>query len=173
MPTYPYTGTFEKRLLTDTEYCRARAEQLEHEERLEADSVQLGAAFIRDSGIENALTKLSRYETSLQRNFLRVFHELQRLQAGRVLILDPPRSAVHLGLTFESCYLRLQMIDDAIGLFVRELSYVAVPANEFNLEGLSQIPCRLLQDRHEYAKYAAIILLTFLKDLVMAPLRAA
>lgn len=42
-----------------------------------------GEAFIRDCGNENALAKLSRYETSLERSFYKALHELQRLQAAR------------------------------------------------------------------------------------------
>jgi hypothetical protein len=44
---------------------------------------QAGDAFLRDCGRENALSKLSRYETSLERSLMRTLHELQRLQAAR------------------------------------------------------------------------------------------
>ena len=43
----------------------------------------LGMAFIRDANDTNALTKLSRYETALERGLTSALHELQRLQALR------------------------------------------------------------------------------------------
>ena len=47
------------------------------------DSANGGAAFVYDSGNENAIGKLSRYETSMERSLYKALHELQRLQAGR------------------------------------------------------------------------------------------
>jgi hypothetical protein len=58
-----------------------RANAIEHAQK--ADGLELagmGEAYI---GGENSLTKLSRYESSIQRNLLRMMHELQRLQAAR------------------------------------------------------------------------------------------
>ena len=43
----------------------------------------LGDAFMRDSANANALSKLSRYETSMERSLYKALHELQRLQAAR------------------------------------------------------------------------------------------
>jgi len=42
-----------------------------------------GIAFLRDSHHEEALAKLSRYETSIERSLYKALHELERLQAGR------------------------------------------------------------------------------------------
>ncbi len=42
----------------------------------------LGLAFIRDSNGANAFSKLSRYETAIERGVYRALHELQRLQAA-------------------------------------------------------------------------------------------
>lgn len=48
------------------------------------DAVQtLEDAFMRDSANANALSKLSRYETSMERSLYKALHELQRLQAAR------------------------------------------------------------------------------------------
>ena len=38
---------------------------------------------MRDARKENALTKLSRYETAMERSLYKALHELQRLQAAR------------------------------------------------------------------------------------------
>jgi hypothetical protein len=47
------------------------------------DTATLGQAFIRDSKKDNAFSKLSRYETSIERSLYKALHELQRLQAAR------------------------------------------------------------------------------------------
>jgi len=59
------------------------AEQEKHKSAQESDALTYGEAFIRDSGKQNAFTKLWRYETSLVRTLLRLRHELERLQAKR------------------------------------------------------------------------------------------
>ena len=41
------------------------------------------ATFIRDADKTNAFSKLSRYETTIERSFHKALHELQRLQAAR------------------------------------------------------------------------------------------
>ena len=43
----------------------------------------LGMAFIRDANGANAFSKLSRYETTIERGIYKALHELQRLQAAR------------------------------------------------------------------------------------------
>ncbi len=43
----------------------------------------LGRSFIQDANKANAFSKLSRYETTLERNLYKALHELQRLQAVR------------------------------------------------------------------------------------------
>jgi hypothetical protein len=48
-----------------------------------ADNAALGLAFIRDANGANAFSKLSRYETTLERSLYRSLHELQRLQTAR------------------------------------------------------------------------------------------
>jgi len=48
-----------------------------------ADNTALGLAFIRDANGANAFSKLSRYETTLERSLDKALHELQRLQAAR------------------------------------------------------------------------------------------
>jgi len=47
------------------------------------DKSMLGLSFIRDANSANAFSKLSRYETTIERSLYRALHELQRLQAAR------------------------------------------------------------------------------------------
>ncbi len=54
----------------------------------------LGNAFRRDARGANALSKLSRYETTLERSLYRALHELQRLQAARSGATVPPPAVV-------------------------------------------------------------------------------
>ncbi len=43
----------------------------------------IGSTFVEDASGGNAFTKLSRYETAVERSLFRALHELQRLQAAR------------------------------------------------------------------------------------------
>jgi hypothetical protein len=47
------------------------------------DKSMLGLSFIRDANSANAFSKLSRYETTIERSLYKALHELQRLQAAR------------------------------------------------------------------------------------------
>ncbi len=49
----------------------------------DTETATLGRTFIRDAGAANAFSKLSRYETTLERSLYKALHELQRLQAAR------------------------------------------------------------------------------------------
>jgi hypothetical protein len=49
----------------------------------ETDTATLGMSFIRDANGANAFSKLSRYETAIERSLHKTLHELQRLQAAR------------------------------------------------------------------------------------------
>jgi hypothetical protein len=49
----------------------------------DAETATLGQTFIRDADKANAFSKLSRYETTIERSLYRALHELQRLQAAR------------------------------------------------------------------------------------------
>ncbi len=53
------------------------------EAQSEADNAALGLAFIRDANGANAFSKLSRYETTIERSLFKALHELQRLQVAR------------------------------------------------------------------------------------------
>jgi hypothetical protein len=59
----------------------SRVEEMKRKQH--ADSATLGRTFSRDAQTVNAFSKLSRYETSLERSRSKALHELQRLQAAR------------------------------------------------------------------------------------------
>ena len=72
-------------------------------ERIERDNaseygreqaVTLGAAFRGDAVRVSAISKLSRYETAIERSLYRALHELQRIQAARENGQQPPSIAV-------------------------------------------------------------------------------
>ena len=54
----------------------------------------LATAFAHDGSQMDSLGRLTRYETSLERRFLRLLHELQRLQAVRAGANVPPPAVV-------------------------------------------------------------------------------
>jgi hypothetical protein len=61
----------------------ARAVRKQAMQRLEEGDGLLGEVFAKDAGNRDAFTKLSRYETAMERGLSRALHELQRLQAER------------------------------------------------------------------------------------------
>jgi hypothetical protein len=67
-----------------------RAEEMRVKQ--DAETATLGRTFVRDADKTNAFSKLSRYETSMERGLYRALHELQRLQAARVAAgsVSPP-----------------------------------------------------------------------------------
>jgi len=68
---------------------RAAPSEEEREEAVEhAGSTEWGAAFVRDADRGNAFSKLSRYETTIERSVFGSLHELQRLQLARSGGLD-------------------------------------------------------------------------------------
>ena len=50
---------------------------------MEANTTTLGIAFVKDANESNAFSKLSRYETAIERSLFKALHGLQRLQAAR------------------------------------------------------------------------------------------
>lgn len=51
--------------------------------RQQGEGVKMGRAFRWDSDGSNAIEKIRRYETSLERSFYRALHELERIQTRR------------------------------------------------------------------------------------------
>jgi hypothetical protein len=60
----------------------SRARRMRSEQ--EAETVTLGRTFARDADRANAFSKLSRYETTIERGLYRALHELERRQATRL-----------------------------------------------------------------------------------------
>jgi hypothetical protein len=60
----------------------------------EGELPMLGLTFIRDASGPEALSKLSRYESTIERRFYKALHELQRLQAARAGQPIPPPAVV-------------------------------------------------------------------------------
>jgi hypothetical protein len=70
--------------ITDEDKHReALSKAKEMEAMQDAETATLGQTFIRDASKANAFSKLSRYETTLERSLFKALHELQRLQAAR------------------------------------------------------------------------------------------
>ncbi|HEV2091768.1 MAG TPA: hypothetical protein VGR18_01245 [Rubrobacter sp.] len=68
----------------------ARARRMRSEQ--EAETATLGRTFARDADKSNAFSKLSRYESSIERQIYRALHELERRQAARSgTALTPPQ----------------------------------------------------------------------------------
>lgn len=70
-------------ILDEQKHQEALAEANEMEARRNAETTTLGRTFIRDADKTNAFSKLSRYETAIERSLYKALHELQRLQAAR------------------------------------------------------------------------------------------
>jgi hypothetical protein len=65
----------------------------------EGNATTLGLALVRDAEGPDALSKLSRYETTIERGFYRTLHELQRLQAARAGQAVAPPVAVDVNIS--------------------------------------------------------------------------
>jgi hypothetical protein len=61
----------------------ALAKVREMEAARDSESATLGRTFVRDAAGANAFSKLSRYETTIERGLYKALHELQRRQAAR------------------------------------------------------------------------------------------
>jgi hypothetical protein len=76
--------SFEPPTITDERKHREaleRAEEMRVKQNTEAAT--LGRTFVRDADKANAFSKLSRYETAIERQLYRALHELERRQAAR------------------------------------------------------------------------------------------
>jgi len=74
------------------EEALSRARQFRNEQKAEAAT--LGRTFARDADSANAFSKLSRYETTIERGIYKALHELERRQAARLGGSVPPPVAV-------------------------------------------------------------------------------
>ena len=60
----------------------------------EDETATLGRTFARDADRANAFSKLSRYETAIERQLYKALHELERRQAARLGGSVPPPQVV-------------------------------------------------------------------------------
>lgn len=70
-----------------------------NERMSDPDTSTLGLAFIRDANGANAFSKLSRYETTMERGLYKALHEVQRLQTARAAGSVPPPLAVDIDVS--------------------------------------------------------------------------
>jgi hypothetical protein len=70
-------------ILDERKHREALSEAKEMKAKRDAETATLGRTFIRDADKANAFSKLSRYETGIERSLYKALHELQRLQAAR------------------------------------------------------------------------------------------
>ncbi len=76
--------TFVETTITDEQKHKEAVKRAQEMESVrDAELATLGQTFIRDANKANAFSKLSRYETPIERSFYKALHELQRLQAAR------------------------------------------------------------------------------------------
>ncbi len=80
-PLNPYRAI--PTITDEVKYQEARSEAQEMEAKQVTETATLGRTFIRDANAANAFSKLSRYETAIERSLYKALHELQRLQASR------------------------------------------------------------------------------------------
>jgi hypothetical protein len=68
-------------IITDEEKHREAMDKARKFESIrDAETATLGQSFIRDAKGANAFSKLSRYQTAIERSLFKALHELQRLQ---------------------------------------------------------------------------------------------
>ena len=71
-------------IITDEQKHREATDKARNLESMrDSETATLGQTFIRDANKANAFSKLSRYETTIERSLYKALHELQRLQAAQ------------------------------------------------------------------------------------------
>jgi len=78
-----FVRTADTTITDEDEHREALSKAEEMEAMQDAETATLGQTFIRDANKANAFSKLSRYETTIERSLFKALHELQRLQAAR------------------------------------------------------------------------------------------
>ena len=87
--------TIVKTTITDKQKHQEAVERAQEMESVrDAELATLGQTFIRDANKANAFSKLSRYETAIERRLYKALHELQRLQAARSANANVPPPVV-------------------------------------------------------------------------------
>jgi hypothetical protein len=70
-------------IMDEEKYQEAISEGKRMAAMRDGETATLGQTFMRDAETANAFSKLSRYETAIERSLYKALHELQRLQAAR------------------------------------------------------------------------------------------
>ena len=85
-----------KTIITDEQKHQEATDKARKLESIrDGETATLGQTFVRDANKANAFSKLSRYETTIERSLYKALHELQRLQAARCAEGSvPPPAAV-------------------------------------------------------------------------------
>jgi hypothetical protein len=88
-------------IITDEQKHREATDKARSLESVrDSETATLGQSFIRDANKANAFSKLSRYETTIERSLYKALHELQRLQAARGAGSNvPPPAAVDVDIS--------------------------------------------------------------------------
>jgi hypothetical protein len=76
-------GNQDTTITDEQKHQKALSKAQEMKAKQDAETATLGRTFIRDADKANAFSKLSRYETTIERSLYKALHELQRLQAAR------------------------------------------------------------------------------------------
>jgi hypothetical protein len=71
------------RITDEDKHQEALSKAQELKAKQDAETATLGRTFIRDADEANAFSKLSRYETTIERSLYKALHELQSRQAAR------------------------------------------------------------------------------------------
>ena len=93
-PVFPDLTMSAETILDPDRHTKARADAAKARDNAAADDTLIGAAFIMDSAAPDALSKLGRYEASIERSVYRALHQLERMQAARVGKAVPVPTAV-------------------------------------------------------------------------------
>jgi hypothetical protein len=91
-------------VITDRQKHEEALDQARGLRNLQEDGIAtFGPPFVRDASGSDAFSKLSRYETTIDRSLHRALHELQRLQAARNGMNVPPPIAVDVEVDPSAC----------------------------------------------------------------------
>jgi len=82
-PEFPMLARYETTIKNQLAHAAAKKALAHACDERDGEETFLGRAIDIDAANADAFTRLSRYETTLERNFYRALHELQRLQAAR------------------------------------------------------------------------------------------
>jgi hypothetical protein len=75
---------YETTITDEQKHQEALSKVREMEAARDSETATLGRTFMRDAGSANAFSKLSRYETAVERGLYKALHELERRQAARL-----------------------------------------------------------------------------------------